>query len=131
MAENLELHRSADSLDIDELNTRFATSGSRRLLETVIAENPDKRIALVSSFGANSVVLLHIIASIDPTIPVWFIDTGKLFGDTSAYRDEISEKLGLANIKVISPQRNVLKAVDPPTTGLEQRPRPELAGVDA
>ena len=113
MADNLELQRNSNLFHIDDFNKRFASSGSRRLLETVIAENPRKRIALVSSFGTNSVVLLHIVANIDPTIPVLFIDTGKLFGDTSTYRDEIAAKLGLTNIKAISPQRNVLKAVDP------------------
>ncbi|MGI9400207.1 MAG: phosphoadenylyl-sulfate reductase [Rhizobiaceae bacterium] len=113
MVDNIELEKSADRLDIDELNYRFASSGSRHLLETVISENPDKKFALVSSFGANSVVLLHIIASIDPAIPVLFIDTGKLFGDTIAYRDKISKDLGLNNIRVIEPQKNVLKAVDP------------------
>ena len=113
MADNLERQRNGSRFDVDALNERFASSGSRRLLETVIAENPDKRIALVSSFGANSVVLLHLVASIDPSIPVLFIDTGKMFGDTTAYRDEIAAKLGLTNIRVISPQQNVLKAVDP------------------
>ncbi len=113
MADNLERQRNGSRFDVDALNERFASSGSRRLLETVIAENPDKRIALVSSFGANSAVLLHLVASIDPSISVLFIDTGKMFGDTSAYRDEIAASLGLTNIRVISPQQNVLKAVDP------------------
>ncbi|MEM7464732.1 MAG: phosphoadenylyl-sulfate reductase [Pseudomonadota bacterium] len=113
MADNLERQRDSALFDVDTLNEKYASSGSRRLLEAVIDEYPDKRIALVSSFGANSVVLLHLVANIDPSIPVLFIDTGKIFGDTTTYRDEIAKSLGLTNIRIISPQQNVLKAVDP------------------
>ena len=71
---------------LDELNRRFEGGGTRKLLRAVIEENLDKRIAVVSSFGANSVVLLHLVASIDPSLPVLFIDTGKLFVETIRYR---------------------------------------------
>ena len=36
------------------------------------------RIALVSSFGAESVVLLHMVSQIDPDTPVFFGETGML-----------------------------------------------------
>ncbi len=47
------------------------------------------RIALVSSFGAESAVLLHMVAGIDRATPVIFLDTGKLFAETLAYRDHL------------------------------------------
>ena len=52
------------------------------------------RVALVSSFGAESVVLLHLAASVDPAIPVIFIDTGRHFPETLAYVDELERLLG-------------------------------------
>ena len=46
-----------------------------------------RRTALVSAFGAESVVLLHMAAEVDPGLPVVFLDTGRHFPETLAYRD--------------------------------------------
>jgi len=59
------------------------------------------KIALVSSFGAESVVLLHMAAVIDRNVPVLFIDTEMLFTETLVYQTEVSERLGLTNLRVI------------------------------
>ena len=37
------------------------------------------RIFATSSFQTNSVVLLHIIATVDPSIPVYMMNTGFYF----------------------------------------------------
>jgi phosphoadenosine phosphosulfate reductase len=58
-------------------------------------------IALVSSFGAESVVLLHMAAIIDPATPVLFVDTELLFTETLIYQQEVSERLGLRNVQII------------------------------
>ena len=70
------------------------------------------RIALVSSFGAQSAVLLHLAASVDPAIPVIFIDTGKLFGSTQRYRDALVARLGLTEIRIARPDPAVLTTQD-------------------
>lgn len=59
------------------------------------------KIALVSSFGAESVVLLHMAAVIDRNVPVLFIDTEMLFTETLVYQTEVSKRLGLTNLRVI------------------------------
>ncbi|MEK0083473.1 phosphoadenylyl-sulfate reductase [Benzoatithermus flavus] len=61
------------------------------------------RIALVSSFGAESAVLLDMVASIDRRTPVIFLETGKLFPETLAYKDELVRWLGLEDVRVIRP----------------------------
>ena len=71
------------------------------------------RIALVSSFGAESVVLLHLAAQIDKKIPVIFIDTDKHFAQTLEYRDEVVKRLGLINVETVTPKPEEVKAVDP------------------
>lgn len=71
------------------------------------------KIALVSSFGAEAAVLLELVASVDPTVPVLFIDTGKLFGETLRYRDRVAEKLGLTDVRSIRPRRDAIEAADP------------------
>ena len=59
------------------------------------------RVAMVSSFGAESVVLLHMVALIDRDAPVWFIDTEMLFPETLAYQQEVAAKLGLTGVLIL------------------------------
>ncbi|MGH7043523.1 MAG: phosphoadenylyl-sulfate reductase [Acetobacteraceae bacterium] len=83
------------------------------LLRTLIRERFAGRIALVSSFGAESVVLLHMVAAIDPALPVIFLDTGKLFAETLAYRDTLVARLGLTDVRAAEPDPAVLAMADP------------------
>lgn len=71
------------------------------------------RIALVSSFGAESAALLHLVASIDKATPVLFLDTEKHFVQTSAYREELTQRFGLAEVRLLRPDRDEVAAVDP------------------
>ena len=70
------------------------------------------KIALVSSLGADSAVLLHMVSKIDKNLPVIFLDTGKHFRETLAYRDLLIEDLGLTNFQTITPDATELKAED-------------------
>ena len=74
------------------------------------------RTALVSSFGAESAVLLDMVATVDPALPVIFLETGKLFPETLAYRDELVHLLGLEDVRSVGPDRQELKALDPDGT---------------
>ncbi|MEO1159474.1 MAG: phosphoadenylyl-sulfate reductase [Pseudomonadota bacterium] len=71
------------------------------------------RLALVSSFGAESVVLLHMVACIDRAIPVIFLDTGKHFWQTGYYRSKIVDLLGLKDVRVIRPHAVDIALLDP------------------
>lgn len=71
------------------------------------------RIALVSSFGAESAALLHLVASVDPATPVLFLDTDKHFVQTNAYREELTHLLGLTNVRLIRPDASETAAQDP------------------
>lgn len=70
-------------------------------------------IAAVSSFGADSAVLLHMIAAIDRHLPVIFLDTGKHFGETLDYRDALAADLGLTDLRIVTPDEAALERVDP------------------
>jgi phosphoadenosine phosphosulfate reductase len=70
-------------------------------------------IAAVSSFGADSAVLLHMIARIDRSLPIVFLDTGKHFGETLDYRDALAADLGLTDIRIITPEEAALNRDDP------------------
>lgn len=70
------------------------------------------RIALMSSFGAESAVLLALAAEATPDFPVLFVNTGKLFGETLRYRDQLVKRLGLRDVREIGPTADDLAAGD-------------------
>ncbi len=102
--------------DVAALNARFAGVATRDMLAAVLREELAGRIAAVSSFGAESAVLLHLIASVDPSMPVLFLETGKHFPETLAYRDELAARLGLTDLRSLTPDAELLAARD--ATGL-------------
>jgi phosphoadenosine phosphosulfate reductase len=70
-------------------------------------------MALVSSFGAESAVLLHMVAEIDRATPVVFLDTGKLFWETRYYRSRLVDRLKLEDIRTMRPLAGDLARHDP------------------
>lgn len=83
-----------------------------RVIETAV-ENFRGKVALVSSFGAESAVLLHLVAQVSKDIPVLFLDTGMLFGQTLDYRKSLSARLGLTDVRDLRPRFEDLATVDP------------------
>jgi phosphoadenosine phosphosulfate reductase len=100
-------------LEASALDARFGDRDAQALVELAVDELFPGRIALVSSFGAESAVLLHLLAEVDRSVPVVFLDTGKLFPETLAYRTELTERLGLTDVRTISPDPARLAAKDP------------------
>lgn len=96
-----------------DLARRYGHLDGAALLRPLIEREFPGRIALVSSFGAEAAVLLQLVASIDPAVPVLFIDTGKLFGETLRYRDELAARLGLRDVRTIGPDKLRLETADP------------------
>ncbi len=70
-------------------------------------------LCAVSSFGAESAVILHMIAKTAPDTPILFLDTYKLFDETLAYRDALVARLGLNDVRTITPEPAHLEADDP------------------
>ena len=101
-----------DQVAASRLETRFAALGAEPLLRLAIEHLYRGRIALVSSFGADSAVLLHMVAQIDRNIPVIFVDTDRLFGETLAYRDKLVAHLGLSNVQNHKPDAGAVAAND-------------------
>ena len=95
-----------------DLNALYETMSAQEILRNAIEEQFVDSISIVSSFGAESVILLHMIAEIDPTVPVIMLNTGKLFGETLRYRDRLQEWLGLMDVRAVSPDRRELAAED-------------------
>ena len=96
----------------ENLHRRLAGLSTRDTLATVLLHEFAGQSALVSSFGADSVVLLHLVAGIDPSVPIVFVDTGKIFGSTHRYREALVEKLGLTDIRLAQPDPAALSLRD-------------------
>ncbi len=95
------------------LAARYEEASASTRLRVAIKELFAGRIALVSSFGADSAVLLHLVAEVDAATPVVFVDTGMLFPETLAYRDRLVDKLGLTRVTSYAPDAADLMAEDP------------------
>ena len=129
--------------DAIRLNNLFRGTETQEMLKTLLTEQMLGEVAVVSSFGAESAVLLHLIASVDPATPVLFLDTGKHFPETLAYAKTLTERLGLTNLRVLAPDADEIAKRD--ETGLRWSYDPDgcceirkvkplekaLAGLDA
>jgi len=98
---------------IQELIRRYGHLDGEALLRAFIKSEFPGRIALVSSFGSEAAVLLHMAAEIDRSLPVIFLDTGKLFGETLRYRDELARRLHLTDLRSVKPEPADLQSGDP------------------
>ncbi len=98
--------------NVNDILEAYAGLEGRDLIRTM-ARDYKGRIALLSSFGAESSVLLHMISEIDPSLPVIFLDTEKLFPETIAYRDKLIEELGLTDVRVVKPDPIDIAQQDP------------------
>ena len=94
------------------LDAELRRAHPRTILEAAVESFGDK-LALVSSFGAESAVLLHLAAQVKPDIPVLFLDTGMLFGQTLDYRKTLAAQLGLTGVRDLRPNYQDLATGDP------------------
>lgn len=95
------------------LNDRYRHHGATAVLEGALNDPEAGRIAMVSSFGAESVALLHLVAMVDRKTPVLFIDTRMLFAETLAYQQEVAERLRLEDMRILSTDAETVKQRDP------------------
>jgi len=102
-----------DRADVASLQRRFGDLDGAELLRPLIRDVFRGRIALVSSFGIESAVLVDLVAQIDPATPVLVLDTGQLFEETRRYWQDLEARLGLADLRVIQPDPAQLAAGDP------------------
>ncbi|MDE2597062.1 MAG: phosphoadenylyl-sulfate reductase [Sphingomonadales bacterium] len=118
MAETTRIRDTIDTgprfseADAFRLNKLFKGTDTLDMLGTMLRERMAGEVAVVSSFGAESAVLLHLVASIDPATPVLFLETGKHFPETLAYRDLLAARLGLTDLRNLTPDADLLAKRD-------------------
>jgi phosphoadenosine phosphosulfate reductase len=97
---------------VADLNRRYVHHAALDVLEHALFDPEVGRTAMVSSFGAESVVLLHMVSVIDRTTPILFLDTQMLFPETIEYQRELAQRLGLT-VQVIRPDPTAVFLNDP------------------
>lgn len=98
------------------LNARYRHHSATAVLEHALRDPELGQVALVSSFGAESVVLLHLVSVLAPETPVIFVDTRMLFQETLDYQRELAEKLHLCDIRTVRARKTRTDFEDPDGT---------------
>ena len=88
------------SSDFKMLSNSFETKSPQELLAYVI-EQYSPKIVVACSFGAEDVVLVDMVHRINPTVPVFYLDTDFLFPETYATRDRVIERYELKPTQVV------------------------------
>ncbi len=108
-----DVARGASPLDhLEALRLAYVGARAVDVLAGVHAAFPGQ-VALISSFGADAAVLLHMVASVDRAFPVLMLETGMLFPETLDYQRTLAEQLGLTDLRNIRPDPSDLAALDP------------------
>lgn len=103
----------APDLRLARLNGELRDASAQTVLRVSMIREWPERMTYVSSFGAESVAMLALIADVDPSLPIIFLDTGLHFAQTLDYRGEIIERLGLTGVRSIPPNETEHKVLDP------------------
>jgi phosphoadenosine phosphosulfate reductase len=98
---------------VRDLNARYRHHSAISVLEHALGDAQVGRIAMVSSFGAESVALLHMVSVLDRSVPILFLDTQMLFPETLDYQREVAARLGLTDIRTLTPDRTETFLRDP------------------
>lgn len=97
----------------EDAKGKYEGLSAEAALERAIYHDYKGEIVLASSMGIDSAVLLHMISEIDNRTPVLFLETGKHFKETLAYRDALIARFGLTNFINVRPDAKALKKQDP------------------
>ena len=88
--------------DFEALNRSLETQSTEDIVRWAVGEF-SPHLAMSTSFGAESAVLLHLVTRVDPSIPVLFTNTGFHFKETLEHRDRLVQRLGL-NLRELRPE---------------------------
>ena len=97
----------------EKLSGAWEHLSAQEVLSEILTGNAFiKNPALVSSFGADSAVLLHMASTLDTNTQIVFLDTGFHFSETLSYRDRLTKAFGLTNVRIASVDPIAVKRLD-------------------
>jgi phosphoadenosine phosphosulfate reductase len=78
-----------------DLNARFEDAHPREVLSWALVDSGLRRIAIASAFQAEGTAIMHMASTIRADVPVLFLETGFQFAETLAFKQQLTERLGL------------------------------------
>ncbi len=108
----LAVSPSVGHTPVAALDAALRTASPQQVIAAALQAIGRERLAVVSSFGTESAALLKVTADVYPAIPVIFLDTGHMFAETLAYRDQLIEILGLRDVRSVAPDATALARED-------------------
>ncbi len=84
----------AEITDLEDISQRLESSGPEEILRWTCAEFK-RDVALATGFGVEGCVLVHMLASIDRSARMFYLDTDMLFPETYALRDKLESTYGV------------------------------------
>lgn len=101
---------------LERLNDELRGASAQTILRASMLREWQDEITYVSSFGAESAVMLALIADVNPNLPIVFLETGMHFPQTLDYKETLIERLGLSNVRDIAPAEDERLLQDPKNT---------------
>lgn len=105
--------RTALTAQAAELNARWQGASALEILRDAITNVFPGRLSVISSFGADAAVLLHMVSGVGKDTPILFIDTGKHFIETLMYRDILVGRFGFTDARALEPASADIAKFDP------------------
>ncbi|MBT4711430.1 MAG: phosphoadenylyl-sulfate reductase [Alphaproteobacteria bacterium] len=109
----IDLPPETPSTRLDMLVDRYAGATAQEIMAGAIHREFPGRVALVSSFGAEAAVQLHMVAQVSLDVPVIFLDTEQMFPETLEYRDTLTAHLKMRDVRTVVPPQSFLQQIDP------------------
>jgi phosphoadenosine phosphosulfate reductase len=100
MAQIVSIPRDRRTVLVRECNERFDRAEPAAVLRWALEESPFGRIGIASSFQAEGTAVIHMATRIRPDVPILFLDTGFHFAETMAFKERLTELLGLNVIEL-------------------------------
>ena len=102
LAHLLNTDEPVDIRALAAISKAFEGMNATQRVERALEQLPGTHV-VTSSFGAQSAVMLHLVTTIRPNMPVVLVDTGYLFPETYRFIDHLTDRLSL-NLKVYRSQ---------------------------
>lgn len=94
-----------DTLLSDEhlrsLNERFGSADPREIVRWALLHSGLQRIAIASAFQAEGTCVIHMATAVRPDVPILFLNTGFHFAETVAFKEQLTERLGLNVVELV------------------------------
>lgn len=102
MSQSLPVEKSRILTEVDPVSVRLEAGSAQERIRWAL-DTFGEQLIMSTSFGAQSAVMLHMVSTLAPQVPIILVDTGYLFPETYEFAEGLHKKLHL-NLHVYQPQ---------------------------